>query len=388
MGPSMVKAKPRSKKSQSSTPSKSPGKSPGKSLGKPPSKSSAHKSAESQKRGGAPFRDKGRSYGAIFIILILVLSGLVVVLGALPGMDDDDKAEYGVRAFFYNANHTAEKGGHTEYAMYLANTGNRKDTLELRTVNNAGNFEVWFGIFSVDSGDNVAHLAEGAASQGLIDLFEGHGQELSSEATVTRVDDEHWEIEDDFVHYQVNKALTLLNFFQQGQASIPLKDGKSTVIVVTADASSRASGLNYAEVQVRSGKDAKAKTTIRFNVEVVDDLGEAITKDDSVGMWYTGMLTDGTLFDGNVDAVYQIEDVPHQKDIASRFNGNFEGELFDLKPSVGGANVIEGWQKGVPGLMNGETKVIRIPPGLAYGYKDHKLAGEELIFEITLGAVY
>ncbi len=372
----MAKAKPRSKSKAKKGPSKGgPGKNPS-------------RKADAQRRG-SPFNSKGpRNYGAIFlavfVMAIMLLSAMVVVMDSIPGFNREEDPKYGVRAFFYNANHTAEKGGHTEYAMYIGNTGNTKDNFQVKTVNNAGNFEIWFGIFSVDAGvENNAHLTEGAASSGLIDLFSDNGQELSDKATVTKVDDNNWQIEDGYIEYRVSKALSLLNFFQYGQASIPLKDGKSTVIIVAADASSRAKGLNYAEIQVRSLKSSAAKTTIRFNVEVVDDLGEAITKDDSVGMWYIGMLTEGTMFDANVEGTVKNTSIPRKKSLSEHFT------MFDLEPTVGQAGVIEGWQKGVPGLKNSETKVIRIPPKMAYGDTgDHDLAGEELIFEITLGAVY
>lgn len=370
----MAKAKPKSQKSRTKTTKPEAPSS---------SKQSARKAAEGKLRKGSVFAGKGRSYGAIFIIVIMVLSTLVVVLGAMPGMEKEKKAEYGVRAFFYNANHTAEKSGHTEYAMYLGNTGNGKDTFLVKAIHNAGNFDIWFGIFSVDSQNNAGHLAEGSATIELIDMFQDNGQTLTNDATVTVVDDNNWIIEDGYIEYKATRSLNLLNVYQYGQAKIPVNEGRSKVMVVAADASSRAKGLNYAEIQVRSLSNSATKTTIRFNVQVVDNLGEPITKDDSVGMYYTGMLTEGTIFDSNVEETMTNTSIPRKKDYSNHF------DMFDLKPSVGEASVIEGWQKGVPGLKNSETKVIRIPAKLAYGDTgDHNLAGEELIFEITLGAVY
>lgn len=68
---------------------------------------------------------------------------------------------------------------------------------------------------------------------------------------------------------------------------------------------------------------------------------------DKVSMNYTGRLSDGTVFDSNVDP---------------KFN-HVEPFLFDL----GAGQVIPGWDKGIVGMKVGEKKTLEIPPEDAYG---------------------
>ncbi|MDQ3076418.1 MAG: FKBP-type peptidyl-prolyl cis-trans isomerase [bacterium] len=68
---------------------------------------------------------------------------------------------------------------------------------------------------------------------------------------------------------------------------------------------------------------------------------------DLVSMNYTGKLSDGTVFDSNVDP---------------KFN---HVEPFEF--TLGAGQVISGWDKGVLGMKVGETKTLVIPPAEAYG---------------------
>jgi len=77
-------------------------------------------------------------------------------------------------------------------------------------------------------------------------------------------------------------------------------------------------------------------------------LEEKIAKiGDVVSMNYTGALTDGTVFDSNVDP---------------KFN-HVEPFTFIL----GQGQVIPGWDKGIVGMKVGEKKTLSIPPEDAYG---------------------
>ena len=63
---------------------------------------------------------------------------------------------------------------------------------------------------------------------------------------------------------------------------------------------------------------------------------------DTVGIYYTGTLDDGTLFDTNVDAT-------------------------PLVFTLGKGTVIPGFEEAVIGMAVNDTKIVRIPPEKAYG---------------------
>jgi peptidylprolyl isomerase len=50
------------------------------------------------------------------------------------------------------------------------------------------------------------------------------------------------------------------------------------------------------------------------------------------------------------------------------------------------ANLIKGWQEGIPGMKVGGRRVLVIPPDLAYGGSASPLANETLVFVIELKA--
>ena len=71
--------------------------------------------------------------------------------------------------------------------------------------------------------------------------------------------------------------------------------------------------------------------------------GEEVKKGDTVTVQYTGTFEDGKKFDSSYD----------------------HGTPFTF--TVGGGQVIQGWDLGLIGMKEGGTRKLVIPPGLAYG---------------------
>jgi FKBP-type peptidyl-prolyl cis-trans isomerase len=90
--------------------------------------------------------------------------------------------------------------------------------------------------------------------------------------------------------------------------------------------------------------------------------GDEATEGDTVSVHYTGKLEDGTEFDSSEG-----------------------GTPFEFTIGTGG--VIEGWEKGVPGMRVGGKRELTIGPDLAYGDSGAGGVippGATLIFEIEL----
>jgi FKBP-type peptidyl-prolyl cis-trans isomerase len=95
--------------------------------------------------------------------------------------------------------------------------------------------------------------------------------------------------------------------------------------------------------------------------------GKVAKAGDSVSMNYTGMFTDGTKFDSNVDPKFQ----------------HVQPFVFNL----GAGQVIKGWDIGVAGMKEGEKRKLEIKP--EYGYGASGIPGaipgnSTLIFEVEL----
>lgn len=92
------------------------------------------------------------------------------------------------------------------------------------------------------------------------------------------------------------------------------------------------------------------------NVQKMEGLEFTITKEgtgavakngDTVAMNYTGKLSDGNTFDSNVDP---------------KFN-HVEPFVF----TIGGGQVIKGWDVGIAGMKIGEKRTLVIQPDYGYG---------------------
>lgn len=72
--------------------------------------------------------------------------------------------------------------------------------------------------------------------------------------------------------------------------------------------------------------------------------------------------------------------------LGKQFDSNFDRpDTFDFK--LGAGQVIQGWERGVPGMCVGERRKLTVPPQLAYGdvgFSDLIPPGSTLVFEIEL----
>ncbi len=102
---------------------------------------------------------------------------------------------------------------------------------------------------------------------------------------------------------------------------------------------------------------------------IIDDIkvgdGAEVKTGDSVDVHYIGTLQDGTEFD----------------------NSRKRGEVFNF--TVGGGQVIKGWEEGLVGMKVGGQRVLVIPPEKAYGEKGIGPipANATLVFAIELVSI-
>lgn len=111
---------------------------------------------------------------------------------------------------------------------------------------------------------------------------------------------------------------------------------------VTGDGTKTASGLQYWDIKVGTGKTADRGNTVKVH--------------------YTGWLTNGKKFDSSVG-----------------------GPAFSFR--IGAHQVIAGWEEGVTGMKVGGKRQLRIPPASAYGKEGYPGAippNATLVFDIEL----
>lgn len=127
-------------------------------------------------------------------------------------------------------------------------------------------------------------------------------------------------------------------------------------------------------VWLRTTPQAVAPTIIKTTTQtdmkietITEGTGAEITNGKVAQMEYTGMLTDGKVFD------------------ATSLHG---GDPFEF--TLGAGQVIKGWDLGVLGMKVGEKRRLTIPADLAYG--DRGIGGvippnATLVFEVVLKGI-
>jgi FKBP-type peptidyl-prolyl cis-trans isomerase FkpA len=113
----------------------------------------------------------------------------------------------------------------------------------------------------------------------------------------------------------------------------------------SANAVTTSDGLIYEDLDVGTGAAAQAGNT--------------------VSVYYTGWLADGTKFDSSLD----------------------RGQTFDF--TLGAGSVIAGWDEGVVGMKVGGIRLLVIPPSLGYGATQYSSipGNSTLTFEVQLAAI-
>jgi FKBP-type peptidyl-prolyl cis-trans isomerase len=139
-------------------------------------------------------------------------------------------------------------------------------------------------------------------------------------------------------------SFAVMSFAVMGIAQTPAKTPPASgPTKVTGAPTKTASGLEYWDIKVGTGAEAKPGHKVKVD--------------------YTGWLTNGKKFDSSVGT----------------------GKPFEFM--LGSGAVIKGWDEGVAGMKVGGKRQLRIPPDLAYGAKGYPGAippNSTLIFDVRL----
>ncbi|MDP9249270.1 MAG: FKBP-type peptidyl-prolyl cis-trans isomerase [bacterium] len=120
-------------------------------------------------------------------------------------------------------------------------------------------------------------------------------------------------------------------------------------------------------VFISLNKKEPMSNDVNNEVKQEESAAGAAKEGDKVGLNYTGRLEDGTTFDSNVDPSF--------------------GHTDPLEFTLGGGQMIPGFEKQVLGMKVGEKKTLRIPPEEAYGEMGKPPVippNATLIFEVEL----
>jgi FKBP-type peptidyl-prolyl cis-trans isomerase len=98
------------------------------------------------------------------------------------------------------------------------------------------------------------------------------------------------------------------------------------------------------ELPVSNNTETKTEEPIAPQKNTMEKISKA---GDTLVMNYTGRLTNGTVFDSNVDPKFS--------------------HVEPFKFTLGAGQVIRGWDEGLVGMKVGEKKTLTIPPEKGYG---------------------
>jgi peptidylprolyl isomerase/FKBP-type peptidyl-prolyl cis-trans isomerase FkpA len=112
--------------------------------------------------------------------------------------------------------------------------------------------------------------------------------------------------------------------------------------------------------------DQEPNTTNKEQTPPINILDTIAKKGDTLVMNYTGRLTNGTVFDSNVDPKF--------------------GHVQTFEFTLGAGQVIQGWDEGLLGMKIGDKKTLTIPPEKGYGARATGSipANSTLIFDVEL----
>lgn len=130
-------------------------------------------------------------------------------------------------------------------------------------------------------------------------------------------------------------------------------------------------GCDEENVLSTTTENMNAKTAIENYLASADLKGEGaeIQKGDNVTVDYIGRLNDSEVFDTSVESIAKVAGV------YSEGRNYEEGLTFD----VGAGQMIAGFDEGVIGMKVGQTKTVTIPADQAYGQRR-----EDMVMEFDL----
>jgi FKBP-type peptidyl-prolyl cis-trans isomerase 2 len=140
------------------------------------------------------------------------------------------------------------------------------------------------------------------------------------------------------------------------------KGSRAVFVCVTVSGNTPMGNYN---VKVRAASVAKASDTgsATLHVEVVAPGRDLVETGSNVKVDYTGYLSDFSVFDSSVKAVGSDLGIPK----SSSFNPPTDNIYSPLAFQVGKGQMIKGFDAGVVGMMNGQSRTIRVEPADGYG---------------------
>ena len=271
-------------------------------------------------------------------LIVVIIAATIIIIAAVywnQTKSDDDGSEkvYKVDIAALNDTHTAYWGRGTEFAVIVHNLGNDSDDIEM-----------------------TARAPEGIVYSFEEPFINDNGPVLFEANTF---------------HLEAGQSGAVIVSVSTNTSAEP---GKRSINIV---ATSRGNRLKSANVW------------LNLYVEEPED-ATPVEQKDLVQVDYAGIKVSGEVFDTSMESIAKDGNLERSDNVKGKTS------FFPLKVYVGGKDpdsgddyiqVIEGFWQGALQMMVGETRVVRLEPGRAYGdepNENNELAGKWLIFEITL----